>query len=336
MPYTPRRATVNQKVQLGVESNTALGTVVACTKIFNVFDWQFGVESDTNTYRATGHKFPALQEENKEWTSIAVTGDLDYNGIIYPLASVYGATTPVAAGASATAKKWIFNPPIVGSVVPQTYTIEQGDPSTRAHRFGYGLFGKFGYKGTRKDFTVTADGIGQVISDSVTMASTGLSVVPVAPVVSKHLNVYLDSSFGTLGTTQLLGFLSVDFMTDSTYDTFWPLNRSQASFTSHVDLAPKTICKILVEADAQGMALLNYLRAGTLYYLRVDAVGNVIDGTNSINNGFQHDLCVSVTKANKWSDNAGVFAIEWELTIMEDYSWTHSHLLTVTNLITAL
>ena len=330
------RATVNQKIQLGVESTAAPGTIVAATKIFECFDWQIGVEADVNFYRGTGHKFPGTQEENKEWSAMTIGGNLDYNGLPYLMSSIYGSITPVAAGASTTAKKWIATPPLTGPITPQTYTIEQGDPTTRAHRFGYGLITKFGYKGTRKDFTVTADGVGQALIDGVTLASTGLTTVPIAPVVSKHVNVYLDSTFGGLGTTQLLKVLSVDFLSDMSYDLFYPLNRSQPSFTSQVDVAPKTSIKLKVEADSFGMALLGYLRAGTLYYLRVDCVGNVIDVANSINNGFQHDMAIAIGKPTKFADDAGIFAIEWDCMIMEDATWGKAHTMTATNLITAL
>jgi hypothetical protein len=53
-------------------------------------------------------------------------------------------------------------------------------------------------------------------------------------------------------------------------------------------------------------------------------------------NIFQHDLAVKVGKPTKFEDDQGVFAIEWELTVVEDSGWGKAHMITVTNLLTAL
>jgi len=334
MVWTAERTTVNQKVQIGAEATTALGTAVAASKLLEMFSFDFGIEADINFYRATGRKYPATQEENTEWSSVGITGNLDYNGAIYPLAGVFGSASPVAHGASSTAKDWIFTPPLTGSIVPQTYTVQQGG-DVRAHQVAYGLFTDFGYKGTRKDFTCSATMIAQAISDGITMTSNPTAVA-IAPILGKHVNVYLDTTSAGLGTTQLTRVLSVDCNLGGYYGPLWVLNRANGSWTAHIDLVPKATIKIKVEADANGMAMLGYLQSGTTYYLRVNATGNVIDTPNSISNVFQHDMAVKFGKPSKFQDDQGVFAIEWEATIVEDSTWGKSQTITVTNLLTAL
>src|SRR6266568_4335016 len=182
MTFQPERSSVNQRIQIGPESTSSLGTPVAANKILQNYTFQFGVDADVAFYTATGRKYPSVQEENKEWTDGSMTGTLDYNSVIYPLASAMGSVSPVAHGSSSTAKDWIFVPPLTGSVVPQTYSFEQGD-SVRAHKLAYGLFTQWGYKGDRSKFETSGKIIGQLLSDGITMTSSPTSVA-LAPVVA--------------------------------------------------------------------------------------------------------------------------------------------------------
>ncbi len=47
-------------------------------------------------------------------------------------------------------------------------------------------------------------------------------------------------------------------------------------------------------------------------------------------------MAVKVSNVSEFQDSGGVYAIEWELTIVEDGAWGKAHTATVTNLITAL
>ncbi len=337
MTWNPERQTINQRLQFGPEATTALGTSVAASKLVECFDLQFQINGDTNLYTPTGRKYANILEENTEWVDMTLGGNLDYNGVLYPLDSVMGSVSPVAHGSSATAKDWVYTPPVTGSVVPRTYTIEQGD-AVRAHKTSYALFTEFGYKGTRKDFTCSGKGIAQPLTDGITMTSSPTAVA-LSPVVAKHVNVYLDSTSGGLGTTLLTRVLSVDFLFTGLYGPLWVLNRATTGWTAHVDLMPKATLKLKLEADANGMALLSYLQAGSTQFVRVSAQGVQIaaDGPGAVNATIQHDMAVKINKpTGTFADDQGVFALEWELDIIEDQTWGKAQTLTVTNLITAL
>src|SRR5258708_26468900 len=425
MTWQPERTSINQKVQLGVESLTALGTPVAANKLIEAWDWTFAINADVTAYGATGRKYDLVQEENTEWVDIAVGGPLDYNNTPYLLAGAMGSVAPASHGSSSVAKDWIYNPPVSGSIVPQTFTLQQGD-AVRAHQTAYRLINSFGYVLTRKEAKLTAKGITQPISDGITPTSSPTAVA-LAPVLGKQINIYLDSTSAGLGTTQLLKTLQFDFTFDGVYGPFWPINRSNVGFTAHVDLKPKTTCKLKLEADAAGMAMLPYLQQGTTYWLRVNAQGIVIDNNQTVTlgakssgtftltykgqttttiaynaassavqtaflalstvgagnatvsgsaggpytiafigalatdttavtgtftalttpgnasitqtqayNAFQHDMAVKFGKPTAFSDDSGIFAIEWEGLIVEDPTWGKAQTVTLTNLITAL
>ena len=337
MVWTAERTTINQIVNIGAEATTALGTNVSAGKRLECFDWTFGISPDVKEYTPTGHKYVTVTEENMEWLDFTLAGAMDYNGLLYPLASIMGSVTPVAHLASATAKDWVFTPPIVQpSIVPQTYTIEFGD-SIRADKFNYGLFTEWGYTMSRKDTSTTGKGIGYAITDSATLTSNPTTVA-LSPIVGKHVNVYLDPTSGGLGTTQLLRNFTLQYTFSNVYGPFWPLNRTTTTYTGHVDLKPQAKVKLLVEADANGMALLTYMQNGTTYWLRADAQGPQIasDGPGSIVAEFKHDMAIRVVKTTPFKDEQGIYAVEWELDVIEDATWGKAQTLTVTNLITAL
>lgn len=334
MTYTPERASINTRIQCGVESTSLLGTPVAANKNLLPFDFQFGPSFDLSSFMATGHKYTTIQEANEEWVDGTMSGYGCYNTLVYPLAGAMGSITSVASGDSTTAKDWIFSPPITGSRVPQTYSFEQGD-SVTAEKFAYGLFTQFGYKFDRSSFAVSGKILAHQLNESATMTASPTSV-PLAPIVANQINVYIDDTQEGLGTTQFLKFISGDYSMDSIYGPAWFVNRANASFSNHVDLAPKATFKILVEADATGKALLAKVRAGVLQYVRVECIGAEIDATNSINNTFQHDMAVFIGKPDQFTDSSGVYAIGFECTVAEDSTWGKAQEFTLTNLITAL
>ena len=341
MTWNPKIQTINQRVQLGVESTSALGTAVAASKLLECFTWTLGIDADVSTFGSSGHKYDEVQEENWEQTSIDVSGNMDFNGVIYLLASAMGSVNPAAHLASATAKDWIYTPPIYGSIVPQTYTLQQGD-SIRARSLPYALINSFSYKGTRKTpFSVSAKGFGQSLTDGITLTSSPTAVA-LSPVVGKFFNVYLDTTSAGLGTTQLTSCYSVDYSFDSVYAPFYPLNRSNASFTGHIDTKPKATLKLILETDATGLATMQttYLQGGATAYVRVQAVGNQIanDGPGAINATFQHDMACKVGKPSPFKDEQGIYAVEWELTVVEDPNWSSgtAQKVTVTNLLASL
>ncbi len=335
MSFTQHVSAVNIRAQLGIESTP--GTSVAANRFLESLTFKFGPKSENKTYMASGHKYPSVNEQNREWSEGSLEGPMDYNTLGYILAGIWGLITPTAHSPSTTAYDWSATPPIAGSVQPQTYSIEWGDPNTRAWKLAYGLITKFGYKFDRKEATMSGDLIGQLISDGITMTSNPTVIAPV-PIVGKHFNVYLDTTSGGLGVTQLVNFISAEYSMDGIYKDVWFVNRTNTSFSTHVDQAPKTTFKILLEADSVGMGLLSHLRVGDTCYVRVDAQGNVIDGTNSVNNEFKHDMACKVTNVDPWQDSDGVYAIGYELTVSEDTAWGSGKAQTgtVTNLLTAL
>jgi hypothetical protein len=109
-------------------------------------------------------------------------------------------------------------------------------------------------------------------------------------------------------------------------------------------MEPKSTFKLLVEANSSGMAFLDtYLRSGATAYIRVEAQGAQIasdggGGSDPVYNLFQHDMAVKFDKPDKFSDADGVFAIQWNMQIVEDLSWGsgQAQVFVLVNLLSAL
>jgi len=329
-------ATINVNTQIGVESTP--GTSVAANKLLRWGEWKTGIETEVKTYRGTGRKYAISSALNKEWTSGSVEGPLDYNALIYPLNGALGTGVIAAALASVTAKTHTFTPPISGNTTLKTFTMEQGD-SVRAHKCTYGLFNGWGYKGSRDEFTFNADYIGQLTTDGITMTGSPTAIA-LAPSTGNQYNLWMDTTSGALGTTQLTRPVSVEFSMSDIYGPAWFINRSMTSWTTHIDLAPKTSFKFKVEADAAGMGPLVNIRAGDTRYLRLEAQGNQIaaDGPGAIFNTFSHDMAVKFIKVSPWDDEDGIYVIEWECQLIEDPAWSTglAQKVILTNSLTAL
>jgi hypothetical protein len=331
------RMTVNQRIQIAAE--TVNGTGVPATKLLEMFSFDAAVEADVQKYTATGFKYPTEQIEEKEWMSYGFGGNMDYNGLVYPVSSVFGAATITAHLASATAKDWKFTPPSTGATSVVTYSIEQGD-AVRAHKSYYNIFTDWGYKINRNGgvFDTTGKLICQPLQDGITLTSSPTAIA-LAPAASKQVLISLDTTSAGLGVTQFPGvILNFEYSFASAYSVYWSIDRTKLSWAKHVDVVPVTTIKIMVEADANGMALLGYLQSQATMFMRVDAQGSIIavDGPGNIVNEFIHDMAIKFAKPEPLKDDQGVYAIQFEGTVMHDPTWNAAQKMTITNLLTAL
>src|SRR5260221_9445345 len=198
MPWNPEVTTINQKLQFGAESTSALGVTVPANRLILCYDLQWGPMADVKMYSGTGRKYDAAQIENSEWVEGTVGGYLDYNCIVYLVAGAMGSVSPVAHGASTTAKDWVYIPPLTGSIVPQTYSIEQGD-SVRARKASYGLFTEYSFKGDRQTgISIGGKLLAQPLADGVTMTG-GPTTVALAPMAGKNLQIFFHTNPGSTG-----------------------------------------------------------------------------------------------------------------------------------------
>jgi hypothetical protein len=169
---------------------------------------------------------------------------------------------------------------------------------------------------------MTADGTGLTggSSPTVTVTTVTAGVTPatidLVPVLAKTTDIFVDDTFAGIGTTKLLRCLQYDLKVGNRRTVFWPLNSAAPSFGGDVEDSASWTITLKHAADAQGMALLGKLRAGTTFYVRCRATGGVISGTNAYR--LTIDAAVKVAKAPNPGEADKLYTYDWELVPVDD------------------
>ena len=87
----PERSTLNQVVQIGVESTA--GTAVAPTTVLAAMSIEPSPTAQVDQFRPAGQKYRSLTALGKEWTEAALSGRLTYNEIVIPFSSAIDTAT---------------------------------------------------------------------------------------------------------------------------------------------------------------------------------------------------------------------------------------------------
>ena len=321
----PELASIFQVVQVGMESTP--GTAVAATKKWTGLQVEPGVQTEIKRYRPTGYKFGTVSALTKEWTEASIRGPLTYTEIVYLLCGLMGNTTPVN-GSPTTAKVWTFNVDSDGADTPRTFTVEQGS-AERAHRFAYGLVTgltlSFGNDGAE----VSGSMIGKALQDGVTLAA-GATEVALVPVTRPQVTVKLADTMAGLGAAAALTrVVSAEWTLENRFAPVWVLNGA-SDWPAHVEMEPSGTAKVMVEADAEGMGLLTTMRANAMKFMRIQATGAQI-GAGPATYSVLIDCAVKVSNVGPFSDQDGLYAIEWDLELQHDATAGYATRVTVTN-----
>lgn len=325
----PERATLLQTAQIGVE--TTMGTSVAANKLLLGTNIEIGIKAEVNTYRPFGQKFSTVTTLGKEWSEAKLSGPLTYTDWVYLMASGIAYAAPAQQAATA-AYKWTAAMSQAAEDTIKSYTVECGSP-VRAHKLTHALVNNLGYSISRDEAMIKGSMIGQRIADGITLTAspTAIALVPAMPT---HFEIDIDATSGALGTTKLLRVLNIDFETGDRYAPIWPIDSAQTSFATYTEKELDPKLKIKMAADAAGMGLLANMRNGDKRFIRVKGTGSLIASTYY--NTFQHDICGIVSDVSPFSDEDGLYAIEWTFTPIYDASWGKAMEFQITNTLTAL
>lgn len=145
---------------------------------------------------------------------------------------------------------------------------------------------------------------------------TELSNIPVA---GNQWNLYVDTSAAGLGGTKLPRALEVSWSMSGLWGPLWVGNTANPSWVNVVPLAPDTEFRMLIEADATGMSYLTQLRAGTRIFPRIEAIGQLIEG--SLYHRWLHDFCVLLTDVTPFGESQGIVTTEYSGVLAHDSTW---------------
>lgn len=319
------RSSITQAAQIGVE--TTPGTAVAASKRLGSMSLELGPAIDAKTLQPTGQKYPTLQIVGKEWSEGKISGMPVYPELPYALASVINAPTVTQIMDSATPTqgyRWTFNSNSFTDDTPKTFTVEQGS-AFRAHRITSVIISEYGWKWSREEISLDGKFFGQSLQDAITLTASP-TLLPQVPVRASEMSFYIDTTAVALGTTKQLRTLKGEIKLSDRYAPLWVVDAAQTSFVSTVEDAPKLTFKVTQMADAQGMAQLTAMRSGGSQFFRLRNIGpNIYTGTGGtpviVNHQCTWDVCGQIEDISPFSDEDGVYAIEWTFNAVIDPTW---------------
>lgn len=302
---------------------------------------EVGPSIDPKPLRPVGQKYASLLIPGKEMTEAEVSGMPVYTEIPYALASVINTpvVTQIMDGAVPTgAYRWVFNSSTFGDDAPKTFTFEQGS-GFRAHRFGNGIFTEYTWSWSREEIELGGTILGRAIEDGITLTASPV-MLPQIPVRPADLSVYIDDTAVGLGTTKSLRTLKGETNISDRYSPLWVVDRAQTSFANTVEVEPTVEFKVTQMADAAGMAHMQAMRDGETRFLRLQGRGPVIyEGATEPDNEYHTvtwDMAGQVGEVSSFSDEDGVYAIEWTFSTVHDPTWGKAFQVEVITTTTAL
>lgn len=330
------RAAVNQGFQVGAESTR--GTAVAASKKLPAYSLKAQAAVETSQFTPMGYYVPTVSQLVSESTSAEYSGLIDYNNIVYPLSSLFGAATVTQPDAidATTAYQWAWTMTGKEIVTPQTYTTEFGD-ATRAASFTYGTFNSLELDISRTgDNTASGEMLGQRLTLGASLTGSP-SEVAVEPVDADHWDVsFATSGSGLTSPTQLTAVYKANLSFGDIFAPEWALNSSNASFSSLVqNEGPKAEWKMTLAADSTSETLLStYARDSKPIFMRLKATGESLGG--AVTYGITIDFCALVTDIDSFDSENGIYVMPVNMALAYDKTWAKYLKVTVVNTVAAL
>lgn len=326
----PERSTITQTIQIGVESTP--GTSVAASKRMQSWGLEPNIETEIDQFRPAGWKYVALTSLGKEWVTAPITGRGTYTELIYLCSSVLDTATITTPGGGTTSRNWQFISDTFNDDAPKTFTVEHGS-SVRADKFTYGLVSEFGMTFNRQSVEVTGSMIGRALTDGITLtaAPTSVALIPILPT---QVSVYLNATSGTLGTTKLTRAIAAEFNIGNRFNPVWVLDAAQNPFVAHIEAEPDFTVGLTLQADSSGMAFLSNMRSGDPLFIRIEAIGGLIEGAIPYEATF--DFAVKMVDPDGFEDQDGVYAFNYNFVGYHDSTWGKAMDINIVNAISAL
>ncbi len=150
------------------------------------------------------------------------------------------------------------------------------------------------------------------------MTADPTSLTP-KPVLPAHLKLYMADTQAGLDSAQAVprGFKLEWSLTDK-IGLIWPIGQDPVT----IETEPKLEAKLSLATDTVGLGLITTMRAGSTKWFRLEAEGAVIESTYKYT--FQIDFPAHIADVGEFSDEDGIYLVEYSLAGIHDASWGKS------------
>lgn len=311
----PERTSLYQYLLVGVEP-TPGGSPTSWRQMPY---WEFtpAIDPDVETYRSPGVAFAQVASLIDERVEGTLRGPIDYESILWLASAVLcqpDNATPVDG-----VRLYTYSPVSDAANSRDTWTLHQAQSGGRAQQMAFTAPRSLNLNFDLESCTFECDVLAQPLEDDVTLVGVPYErdMQPVAP---PHVMVYLaDTAAGLAGASALERARRVQWGLTELYNPVRPLD-GVMGYSALTDLAPGSTVKLLMAADAEGMALLTTMRDGATKFMRLVMQGESI-GSGSDVATIQMDTALKCVNVSPFEDDDGLYAIEWEFEIAHDATW---------------
>ncbi len=284
---------VGQKTLL--QKETTPGTAATnAMKQFTALSLIPGDRGDSTPFRAQGYRGTSANVRGDQWSEWTADGIQDFNHLGYVLASRIGTPVTTTPGGATNARQHVFTlDPVAGGTFA-TYTAQFGD-TTWGAQSTFGVFNTLGMNIQRGSLSFDTSFIARRTSAIANIATTGVTVVPAAPMGGVHWGAFNDTTWAGLGTTRVLDVYEggLDLGDRFTRDT--PLNDLLTSFESMLeaeDQSHEGTLRVAVGTTSTG--LVTSFDGQTKRYIQLRATGPIAEA--AVNYSCKIDLSIEITE----------------------------------------
>src|SRR5258706_15110971 len=134
----PAIASINQIVQLGVETTSGQVPGSGSNRVMRHLTYNIDPKFDYAMYRGSGQRFESIQTLKAESSVFKLGGPISYTELAYPYAGMWGQPVITIPANGVNARQLAFNPKPSGAQGGVTYQIQNGD-AVRTRQFNYAV-----------------------------------------------------------------------------------------------------------------------------------------------------------------------------------------------------
>ena len=318
------RSAVGIVNQIGVE--TTPGTLVAANRYTPTLNWNLKRTIETKNFRARGSRVNTTKVQHKRMAEGSVEGVLDYNSIIYLLSGLFNDPSPSQIGALQAYER-IYTPGVrTADSSRKTYSLECGD-ATAAEKYAFLQLLGLNLQAQQDDFTVSSNAIARYPVDNASLTASPVEVAE-RPVQRADINLYMDNSFGSIGTTQITEAQSESLEIGNKFKDVFFHNRSAGEFADVVEIPYEPKFSFETAHNAQSRALVADIINNPFKWFRWEARGALLGVDNSVNiyELIQIDIAARFDAPEPLDNNDEIYAYKYNLEGMPDTAGLTSYM----------
>jgi hypothetical protein len=303
------RATVFERPRVGVESIASPGTAVAADKVLQSLTITPQPQLVRNAVKANGNKAAVAVTTAKEHTDWQFEAPLTYTDAAYILAS--GFCKPTSTSPAAGVSEMVFRPKATDPDDLQTFTFEVGS-SAGACRFAGAFVSDLTVAFSRNEAKISGSGMGRRYDEGITLTANPVDV-PLIVADPDTVSIYVSDTLAGLSNAnaRLKRCVSANFSMQGRQTPIFTLDDSEMSFSASVERRETTYAaEIVCMQDSQADAIMARMRGKSVFWVRMEAVGATISGSNKFKFTLTFPCFVNATQRGDTDDiYAGTYSL---------------------------